>query len=845
MNPETTAPKAAPPAPAKTAEETLKTLGSSGTAGLAKAEADARLAKEGPNEVPEKRSHPILRLARKFWGISAWMIELIAVLSFFLHKRADTWIALGLLVANALLSFFQEQRASVAVAALRKKLQVTARVLRDSTWQGVPARELVTGDVVRVRAGDFVPADLQLFDGTLRVDQSALTGESSEVDKKTDGALYAGSTVRDGEATGVVVKTGAQTYFGRTTQLVEGAHPKLHIEEVTSRIVRWLLVIVGSLAAMTLAVALIQGHRLIEVLPISLVLLMSAVPVALPVMFTVSMAVGSIELGRRGVLITRLSAIEDAANMDVLCADKTGTLTMNQLSFTGALPEAGSNENDVVGAGALASNEANADPIDKAFLRAAKDRKLNDPAPKTISFVPFSAKTRHTEAVVESAGGRARVIKGALRTVAAAAGMDDAAIAALEKRANDEAQKGVRALAVARADGDGPMRLLGLALLYDAPRPESRRLIDELRSLGIKVLMLTGDSLPVASEIARVLGLGEIARAPKADGADKKASDAAPDLTGGGLAEVFPEDKFLVVQRLQAAGHVVGMTGDGVNDAPALRQAEVGIAVSGATDVAKGAASAVLTTDGLVNIVDLVKAGRATYQRVLTWIVNKVSRSVLKAGFVVIAFLVTGKFVISALVMLLLVCLTDVTHIALATDRVEPSPKPETWNIGPLVRVAVVLGVMTLIEALGLLAIGWRRFGLATDAGLLQTFTFQTFLFFALTSLVSMRERRFFWRSRPSLALATSLAAAAVVGTIIGVLGVSELAPLPFAVSAFVFGYAAVCALGPNDLVKYFLFSRALGRASARSGSSVGRVSKSLPGGVAPREVQGVHASLP
>ena len=802
--------KRAPPPPAKTVAETLKTLGSDRDAGLAKAEAGARLAKQGPNEVPEKRSHPILRLAKKFWGLSAWMIELIAVLSFFLHKRADVVVALSLLVANAILGFFQEQRASAAVKALRSKLQVSARVLRDRTWQAVAARELVTGDVVRVRTGDFVPADVQLFDGALRIDQSALTGESREVDKTTDGELYAGSTVRSGEATGVVIATGTRTYFGRTTQLVEGAHPKLHVEEVTSRIVRWLLMIVGTLSAVTFVTALIQGQRLIDVLPIALVLLMSAVPVALPVMFTVSMAVGSMELGRRGVLITHLSAIEDAANMDVLCADKTGTLTMNQLSLTGAVPEAGFDESDVVRAGALASNAANADPIDIAFLHAATDRKLEDASVKTISFEPFSAKTRHTEAVVEIGGKKTRVVKGALRTVAEAAGIDAAAVATLEKRANDEAQKGVRALAVARADGDGPLRLVGLALLYDAPRPESRSLIDELRSLGIKVLMLTGDALPVAREIARVLGLGEIALAPKRDAVQKEAPSVAPDLAGGGLAEVFPEDKFLVVKSLQAAGHVVGMTGDGVNDAPALKQAEVGIAVSGASDVAKGAASAVLTTGGLVNIVDLVKNGRATYQRVLTWIVNKISRSILKAGFVVIAFLVTGKFVISALVMLLLVCLTDVTHIALATDRVEPSQKPETWNIGPLVRVAVVVGVLTLIEALGLLAFGWHRFGLSTHAGPLQTFTFQTFLFFALSSLISMRERRAFWRSRPSATLAASLAAAAIVGAIIGLHGVAELSPLPFAESVLIFGYAAICSLGPNDLVKSFLCARIL-----------------------------------
>ncbi len=402
------------------------------------------------------------------------------------------------------------------------------------------------------------------------------------------------------------------------------------------------------------------------------------------------------------------------------------------------------------------------------------------------------------------------MVKGALRTVAEAVGLDAAAIAALEKRADEEAQKGVRALAVARADGDGPLRLCGLALLYDAPRPDSRRLIDELRSLGIKVEMLTGDALPVAREIARVLGLGEIRRAPERARRAEGGARRRADLAGGGFAEVFPEDKFLVVKSLQAAGHVVGMTGDGVNDAPALRQAEVGIAVSGATDVAKGAASAVLTTEGLVNIVDLVKNGRATYQRVLTWIVNKVSRSILKAGFVVIAFLVTGKFVISALVMLLLVCLTDVTHIALATDRVEPSQKPETWNIGPLVRVAVVLGVLTLIEALGLLAFGWRRFGLSDDAGLLQTFTFQTFLFFALCSLVSVRERRAFWRSRPSAALAASLAAAAI--------GRSDHRPprrrralaAPARRERVHLRLRRGCSLGPNDLLKSFLCARAL-----------------------------------
>ena len=760
--------------------------------GLSTTDATALLASNGPNEVPRPRAHPLLRFAAKFWGLSAWMIELIAALSLVLHKLADFWLAAALLVVNALIGFAQEQRAGKAVTALRSRLAVVARVLRDQTWQALPARLLVVGDVVRVRPGDLVPADIELVDGGLGVDQAALTGESGATEKLVGQVVYSGSTVRTGEAVGTVVATGARSYSGRTTRLVETAHPKLHVEEVIARVVRWMLVIVGVLVSITFVTALVQGQRLVDVLPISLVLLMSAVPMALPVMFAVSVAVGSMELGNHGVLITRPTAIEDAATMDVLCADKTGTLTMNQLALTGARPQPGFTAADVIEAGALASNAADVDPIDIAFLRAAPD-----PAGlERISFTPFSAATRCTEAVVRLAGVESRVVKGALRTVATAANVDAAALAALEAVADE--QQGVRVLAVARADGDGPLRLCGLALLYDAPRPESRRLIDELRALGVEVEMLTGDAQPVAQAIATTLGLGKIARG------------IAANVRGGGFAEVFPEDKFRVVKQLQAAGHIVGMTGDGVNDAPALRQAEVGIAVSGATDIAKGAASAVLVTEGLTSIVELVKNGRATYQRVLTWLVNKVSRTVMKAGYVVIAFLVTGQFVMSALVMLLIVCLTDITHVTLATDNVAPSPKPETWNIGPLIRVAIAVGACNLVETLALLGISWHRLGLADDPARLQTFTFEMFLFFGLVSLVSMRERRAFWRSRPSTALAVSLAAAACVGVVIGVHGVAELAPMSWQITALVFGYATLCSLGPNDLVKRWLVARAV-----------------------------------
>jgi len=789
---------------APTARATLASLGSTPEAGLGALDAATRLHRDGPNDVPEPRRHPFIRFAKKFWGLSAWMIEAIAALSWFLHKSADLYVALGLLVVNALLSTLHEQRASAAVASLRGKLRVTARALRDHGWTTVAARDLVRGDVVRIRAGDFVPADLQLIEGRVQVDQSSLTGESRELDRANDEVVYAGATVKDGEATAVVVATGPRTYFGRTTQLVACAHPRLRVEEVISRVVKWLLLVVGTLVAVTLVASSLEGLPLLDILPLALVLLMSAVPVALPVMFTVTMAVGSMELARRGVLVTRLSAAEDAATMDVVCADKTGTLTLNRLVLTGALPQPGFVEDDVVRDGALASNEADRDSIDIAFLRAARDRGVLDRSAKIRSFVPFSARTRCTEALVEREGHSARLLKGALRTLAAAAAVDAAGIAELEARADEAAKRGFRVLAVARADDGQPLRLVGIALLRDAPRADSRDLIDELRALGVVVKMLTGDALAVAREVARELGLGEVvdaARLRLADGA--AAADAAQLVErSGGFAEVFPEDKYNVVKSLQAADHVVGMTGDGVNDAPALRQAEVGIAVSNATDVAKGAASVVLTTDGLKEIVDLVKGGRAIYQRVLTWIVNKVSRTILKSGFVVIAFLVTGKFVISALGMILLVFMTDFAKIALSTDRVRASQRPETWNIGPLVVLAAILGGSMLIEALGFLAFAWHRFGLAEDAGRLQTFTFQTLLFFALFSIVSIRERRAFWRSRPSAVLAYALLADGVIGVLIGLHGLADLKPLPFRETAVIIGVAALCSLGLNDLVK-------------------------------------------
>ena len=789
-----------------TVPDTLSALKVNPETGLTRSEVEARRKENGYNEVAEQKSHPLLQFLGKFWGISAWMLEMIMVLSAFLGKYTDLIVVSALLVVNAILGFMQERRAAGVVETLRKRLQVSARVLRDTSWQVIPSRELVPGDIIRVRSGDIIPADVKLLSGALKIDQSALTGESKDADKAPAEMLSSGSIVRRGEGNGVVVLTGAKTYFGRTTQLVQEARPKLHIEAVVAKVVRWLFVIVGSLLGVVIIMSLIRHAPLLEMIPLMLVLLMSAVPVALPVMFTVSMAVGAKELAKRGVLVTRLSATEDAATMDVLCVDKTGTITMNQLAVTGVIPLQQATEADVLFAATLASQESNQDPIDLAFLAAAKEKHVFDNAAAVtpVSFVPFDATNRRTEAVVEQSGHRLRVMKGAVRTVAETCGLQPAEIEGLEARVSESALKGYRTLAVARGAETGTPVLLGLVTLFDPPRPDAKELIATLKKLGVSVKMLTGDALAIAKEIAQGVGLPNIRRVADLKAASAQAGNEAVDLLAGadGYAEVYPEDKYIVVKHLQAAGHVTGMTGDGVNDAPALRQAEVGIAVSSATDVAKGAASVVLTEPGLTNIVALVEQGRTIYQRILTWVINKISRTILKAGFVAIAFVVTGKFVVSAFAMLLLVFMTDFAKIALATDHVHPSNKPETWNIGGFIMVSVVLGIAMVAESLLLLWIGWSHFGLASNDNALYTFSFLTLLYMAVFSIVSARERRWFWSTMPSKTLTLSITSVALIGTVLTFVGIPGLMPLPGWQTLVIFAYAMVSCLLLNDTLK-------------------------------------------
>jgi len=792
-------------------EEVLRSLHTDLSVGLKVSEVETRLKQYGYNEVPEKKANPLARFAKKFWGLTAWMLETIIIISWLLHRYPDLYIVTGLLVFNSILAFAEEQRASSAVEALKKRLQVSARVLRDGSWKVVAARELVPGDIVRNRSGDFVPADIKIATGELEVDQSALTGESVNQEKKIEEILYSGSIVKRGESNGIVVSTGVNTYFGRTVQLVQLAKPKLHMEEVVSSVVRWLLVIVVLLVAIALVFSVLETKNLVDLLPIILVLLLSAIPVALPAMFTVSMAIGAMELAKKGVLVTTLSASEDAATMNVLCADKTGTITINRLSIAKVIPSKGFSEQQVLFYGALASQEANQDPIDLSFLTMAKQQNLLDPSFKQKDFTPFDPKTRRTEALVQKNNHEFRVMKGAVNVIARACGLDGKTLEQLESQMSEFAGKGYRTLAVAKTNAEEQPELVGLVTLHDPPRLDSKQLIEELRELGIAVKMLTGDALPIAKEIAADVGLGDnvIRAAELKEFIKENAIEAAEAADkSDGFAEIYPEDKYTIVKSLQAAKHVVGMTGDGVNDAPALRQAEVGIAVSNATDIAKSAASVVLTNEGLTSIVDLVKNGRVIYERITAWILSKIIRTLQIATFVVLSYLLTGNYVVSAFAIILYFFMTDFVKIALSTDNLNWSRKPDTWNVVGLVKVSTILSVLIIVESFALLYVALNIFHLTVADQTLFTFTFEILFYSAMFLIFNVRERGHFWNSRPSRTLLIAVILSMIAATIVTTIGLPGFKPISLTQTLFVLFCSAGFSLLFNDLVKFLLVKR-------------------------------------
>lgn len=745
--------------------------------GLTEVEAAARLARYGPNALVEEH-RPVLRaLVGKLMGPVPWLLEVAVVLELAVGKVVEAVIVACLVLFNAVVSFVQEGRARDALALLRSRLAVRARVRRDGTWQLIDAERLVPGDLVHVRVGDIVPADVAVSEGVASVDQSVLTGESADVELGPGGALYAGSIVRRGEASGEVTATDGHTYFGRTAELVRTAKTASHLEETIFKVVWALLAMDGALVVAVLAYGIATHLRAAELLPFVLILVVASVPVALPATFTLATSLGALELARAGVLVTHLQAIEEAAAMDLLCTDKTGTITENRLSVLAVHPYQDVTEADVLALAAAASDEATQDPIDLAILAAAAAAGAAPPDGR-LAFVPFDPATKRSEAMLETNGKQTRVVKGApqtLMTLAEEPGSVNADVAEL-------AASGARVLAVAA--GSTTLRLIGLIALGDPLRADSAALVEHLHGLGIQVVMVTGDSAPTAMAVARQVGIGE--RIGQAD-----ALRGAGELDFDVVAGVLPEDKLALVERAQRSGHVVGMTGDGVNDAPALKRAEVGIAVANATDVAKDAASIVLTDPGLANVVSAVQTGRRVYQRMLTYTLNKISKTFQVSLFLGLGLLITGSFVTTPRLVLLLLFANDFVTMSLATDRVGFSPSPDRWAVRTLSIVALAVAVPWLALSFATFYIG--RDTLALTLAQTQTLVFVMLVATGQATVYLVRERGHLWASRPSTwmltATALDLAIVAILATqgiLMAPIGLADIGALLAAVLAIV-----------------------------------------------------------
>ncbi len=775
--------------------------------GLTDAMVEERRARYGYNEVPEKRPDKLVMFVKKFWGVTPWMLEVTMVLTYIIGKPYDTVMVAFLLVFNAILGFFQEDRSNAALEFLKKKLSVEARVLRNNKWLLLPARELVPDDTVRLRAGDMVPADVKITEGKAEADQSALTGESFIVEKNAGDTLYSGSIIRRGEITGIVISTGTRTYFGKTVELVKIAKPKLHMEAVTANVVKWMLVMVFVLLFFATGFAILKGMDILALIPVAVMLLISTIPVALPTMFIVSTALGSLDLAKKGVLVTRLNAIEDAATMNILCVDKTGTITMNKLTIAETIATGSYTEADVLLYGTLASREANRDPIDMAFIDAANNKNLMPGDYSIKEFVPFDPSTRMTQAIVERDSRKFMVVKGALGTILPLCQDPGEDLDHLQKNMERLiSAKGYRAIAVAKGDNKESLELAGVAFLYDMPRQDSPRLIKELMALGIEVKMLTGDALPIARESAREVGLGgEVIDVRGLAGVNDSVQRLRQIEKSDGFAEVFPEGKYLIVKSLQDGHHIVGMTGDGVNDAPALKQAEVGIAVSSATDVAKKASGIVLTQEGLVGIVDLVTSGRRIYQRIITWILNKIVKTFQALIFIILSFILTGQFVVSIFSVILMMFLTDFVTLSLSTDNAKYSKKPDNWDLSGLIKVAIPLGILIVLESLALLYVGFHWFGLDNDPEHLYTYTFAMLMFLSLSDVLIVRERGHFWESMPGTFLLLAIIADMLLVFAICVIGIPGLAPVAMSVVVFILASSLILTFGLNDLFKVLL----------------------------------------
>jgi H+-transporting ATPase len=779
-------------------------LGSSAD-GLTQAEATKRLTQYGPNAIAEKKTNAFLKFLSYFWGPIPWMIEAAVILSGVVRHWLDFGVILLLLFSNAVVGFWEEHQAGNAIAALKSKLAVTARVLRDGKWGNPNASGLVPGDVIRMRLGDIVPADARLLAGDpIEVDESALTGESLPATRKAGDAVFSGSIMRRGEANAMVYATGSHTYFGKTAQLVQAARTVSHFQRAVLKIGDYLIVLATALVLLIVVVALFRHDPLLDTLEFALVLLVAAIPVAMPTVLSVTMAVGARLLAKKQAIVTRLAAIEELAGVDVLCSDKTGTLTENTLKLGDPFSVRGVTGDQVILDAALASRAEDKDTIDLAVLAGVKDEALKDY--HILHFQPFDPVHKRTEATVKGADGKQfQVAKGAPQVILQMS--TDAATVKpdVDKAVNDFAERGFRSLGVARADQDGKWKFVGVLPMSDPPRPQAKATITEAKRMGVQVKMVTGDAIAIAQEMSRQLGMGtnildaSSLHDTKSDAAKENESIEEAD----GFAQVFPEDKFHIIEVLQKDDHIVGMTGDGVNDAPALKKADCGIAVSGATDAARAAASIVLLTSGLSVIVDAIKESRRIFKRMNSYAMYRIAETLRVLLFMVLAILVFNFYPVTAVMVVMLALLNDGAILSIAYDKVRYRNKPEAWNMRQVLGVSTVLGVVGVLAAFGLFYLGDRVFHL--DRAHLQTLMYLKLSVAGHLTIFLTRTRGPWWSTRPANILLFAVLGTQALATIMAVYGLHIMTPIGWPLAAFVWGYAIVCALltDPMKLLAY------------------------------------------
>ena len=785
--------------------EVEEKLGAS-TNGLSEAEARKRLTHYGPNEIEEKKTNELLKFLSYFWGPIPWMIEAAVVLSAIARHWPDFAIILLLLLANAVVGFWEEHQAGNAIAALKAKLAIKARVRRDGNWITAAARELVPGDVIRIRLGDIVPADARLLGGDpLEVDQSALTGESLPATRKSGETVFSGSIVRQGEIGALVYATGANTYFGKTAQLVQEAHTVSHFQRAVLKIGNYLIILAVALVAIIITVAIFRGDPILTTLQFALVLTVAAIPVAMPTVLSVTMAVGARLLAKKEAIVTRLAAIEELAGVDVLCADKTGTLTQNKLTLGKPFSVTGISSGQVILNAALASRADDKDTIDLAVLGGLKDKHALESYDVT-HFQPFDPVHKRTEATVKGKDGKAfKVAKGAPQVILELSANAGEVKPAVEKAINEFAARGFRSLGVARAEGDGQWQFLGVLPLFDPPRDDAKATIATARQMGVTVKMVTGDQLAIARETAKKLGMGTNILDASGFGDTKHhetAQLAEAIEKADGFAQVFPEHKFHIVDVLQQRGHIVGMTGDGVNDAPALKKADCGIAVSGATDAARAAASIVLLTPGLSVIIDAIKESRKIFQRMNSYAIYRIAETLRVLFFMTLAILIFNFYPLTAVMIVMLALLNDGAILSIAYDNVHYKDEPEAWNMHMVLAVATALGVIGVVSAFGLFYLGERVFYL--DRAHIQTLMYLKLSVAGHLTIFLTRTRGPFWSIRPARILLIAVFGTQALATLIAVYGLF-MTPLGWGWALFVWGYALAWFL-VNDRVKLLAY---------------------------------------